>query len=88
MKTDKTKMYTEKLVKNTEAVLVPNPAARLETFMFDNVPMDKIGLKDNRMTNLEYLGNDMVEAGNEFGAGTPYGEFCNPGFPRPRNSDL
>lgn len=24
-KTDKTKMYTEKIVKNTEAVLVPNP---------------------------------------------------------------
>ena len=30
---------------DTEAVLVPNPAARLETFMFDNVPVDRIGLK-------------------------------------------
>ena len=26
-------------------MLVPNPAARLETFMFDNVPVDRIGLK-------------------------------------------
>ncbi len=25
------------------------------------------------MTNLEYLGNDMTEAGNEFGVNTPYG---------------
>ena len=25
------------------------------------------------MTNAEYLGNDMIEAGNEFGVGTPYG---------------
>ena len=49
-------------------------AARLETFMFDNVPMDKIGLKDTRLSNLEYLGNDMIEAGNEFGPGTPYGK--------------
>ena len=35
--------------------------------------MDKIGLKNERLTNLEYLGNDMIEAGNEFGTGTPYG---------------
>lgn len=41
--------------------------------MFDNVPVDKIGLKNTRLSNLEYLGHDMVEAGNEFGAGTPYG---------------
>jgi len=72
-KTDTTKNYTEKIVKDTEAVLVPNPAARLETFMFDNVPVDRIGLKNTRLTNLEYLGADMVEGGNEFGAGTPYG---------------
>jgi len=72
-KTDKVKGYTEKLVKNTEAVLVPNPAARLETFMFDTLPVDKIGVTNTRLTNLEYLGTDMIEAGNEFGPGTPYG---------------
>lgn len=42
-KTDKVKTYTEKLVKDTEAVLVPNPAVRVETFMFENIPVDKIG---------------------------------------------
>ena len=100
-KTDKTKAYTERIVKNTEAVLVPNPgeseslafpdwmsfcgkkiicnilifsAARLETFMFDNIPVEKMGVKNTRLTNLEYLGSDMVEAGNEFGPGTPYGK--------------
>ena len=30
-------------------------------------------MKNERITNLEYLGNDMIEAGNEFGVGTPYG---------------
>ena len=48
-------------------------AARAETLFFDNVPVDKIGMKNERITNLEYLGNDMIEAGNEFGVGTPYG---------------
>ena len=42
--------------------------------MFDNIPVDKIGLKDNRLSNLEYLGNDMIESGNEFGPHTPYGK--------------
>lgn len=72
-KTDNTKGYTERLVKDTDAVLVPNPAARAESLFFDNVPVDKIGIKNERRTNMEYLGGDMVEAGNEFGAGTPYG---------------
>ena len=43
--------------------------------MFDNMPVDKIGLKDTRLSNLEYLGGDMIEAGNEFGPSTPYGEI-------------
>ena len=41
--------------------------------MFDNIPVDKIGVKNTRLSNLEYLGSDMIEAGNEFGPGTPYG---------------
>ena len=31
------------------------------------------GIKNERMSNLEYLGSDMIEAGNEFGTTTPYG---------------
>ena len=41
--------------------------------MFDIAPMDKIGVTNTRLTNLEYLGADMIEAGNEFSSGTPYG---------------
>ena len=42
--------------------------------MFDNIPVEKMGVKNTRLTNLEYLGSDMIEAGNEFGPGTPYGK--------------
>eukprot|EP00090_Calanus_glacialis_P003045 TRINITY_DN12209_c0_g1_i3.p1 TRINITY_DN12209_c0_g1~~TRINITY_DN12209_c0_g1_i3.p1 ORF type:complete len:268 (-),score=83.74 TRINITY_DN12209_c0_g1_i3:515-1318(-) len=72
-KTENTKNLTERIKNNSTAVLVPNPAARAETLFFDNVPVDKIGMKNERITNLEYLGNDMIEAGNEFGVATPYG---------------
>ena len=40
---------------------------------YDNVPMNKLGLKREQLTNHEYLGGDMIEAGNEFSSGTPYG---------------
>jgi len=73
VKTDVTKSYTEKIKNNTAAVLVPNPAVRAELLFYDNVPMDKLGLKTERLTNLEYLGEDMVEAGTEFGPDTHYG---------------
>ena len=43
--------------------------------MFDNIPVDKLGVTNTRQSNLEYLGSDMIEGGNEFGAGTPYGKF-------------
>ena len=48
--------------------------------MFETVPMDKIGVTNERQTNLEYLGTDMIEGGNEFGVGTPYGKFRGRGF--------
>jgi len=72
-KTENTKNYTERIKNNATAVILPNPAQRAETLFFDNVPVDKIGIKNERQTNLEYLGGDMVEAGNEFGSATPYG---------------
>lgn len=72
-KTENTKNYTERIKNNATAVVLPNPAQRAESLFFDNVPVDKIGIKNERLTNLEYLGNDMIEAGNEFGAATPYG---------------
>jgi len=72
-KTDNMKNLTEKMKNNSAAVLVPNPAARAESLFFDSVPVDKIGIKNERMSNLEYLGSDMIEAGNEFGTTSPYG---------------
>lgn len=43
--------------------------------MFDNIPVDKLGVKNTRLSNLEYLGTDMIEGGNEFGPATPYGNL-------------
>lgn len=42
---------------------------RVEDFLFEKI--DK--KRPNRLSNLEYLGQDMIEAGNEFGPGTAYG---------------
>uniref|UniRef100_T1GHZ8 BAR domain-containing protein n=1 Tax=Megaselia scalaris TaxID=36166 RepID=T1GHZ8_MEGSC len=38
---DCTKNWTEKMVKNTEAVLIPNPANRVEDFIFTKIEKDK-----------------------------------------------
>lgn len=62
-------MWTEKIVTDVEAVLTPNIGSRLEDFVFDK--FDK--KKPSRLCNLEYLGINMIEAGNDFGPGTAYG---------------
>merc|ERR1711953_633215 len=72
-KTDLTKSYTEKIKNNTAAVIIPNPTVRAELLLYDNIPAKQLGLKREMMTNHEYLGNDMIEAGNEFGPDTQYG---------------
>ncbi|KAL0112457.1 hypothetical protein PUN28_012053 [Cardiocondyla obscurior] len=64
-----TKMWTEKILRNMEAVLTPNPGNRIEDFFFEKI--DK--RKPNRLSNLEYVGTDMIEAGNDFGPGIAYG---------------
>ncbi|XP_046675994.1 endophilin-B1 isoform X2 [Homalodisca vitripennis] len=68
-RSDVTKQWTEKILRDTEAVLTPNPGYRVEDFLFEKI--DK--KRPNRLSNLEYLGLDMIEAGNEFGPGTAYG---------------
>ena len=45
-------------------------AVRLEEMVVDT--LDK--KKRERQTNTEYLGQTMIDAGNEFGPGTPYGK--------------
>ncbi|XP_039302228.1 endophilin-B1 isoform X4 [Solenopsis invicta] len=64
-----TKTWTEKILRNMEAVLTPNPGNRIEDFFFEKI--DK--RRPNRLSNLEYVGTDMIEAGNDFGPGIAYG---------------
>ncbi|XP_030761107.1 endophilin-B1 isoform X4 [Sitophilus oryzae] len=66
---ENTKKFTEKIVKNTEAVLIPNPGNRIEDYVYEKIEKKR----PSRLSNLEYLGLDMVEAGTCLGPGTPYG---------------
>ncbi|XP_031143160.1 endophilin-B2b isoform X6 [Sander lucioperca] len=70
---DCTKNWTEKILRQTEVLLQPNPidhtGARIEEFIYDK--LDK--KLPSRTTNPELLGQYMLEAANEFGPGTPYG---------------
>ncbi|XP_006611542.1 endophilin-B1 isoform X1 [Apis dorsata] len=68
-----TKTWTEKILRNMEAVLTPNPGNRIEDFFYEKI--DK--KKPNRLSNLEYVGMDMIEAGNNFGPGNAYGSALN-----------
>lgn len=67
---DATKLWTEKIVKNTESVLVPNPQNRVEDFIFEKIDKSK----PQRLSNLEHLALDMIEAGGDFGQDLPYGQ--------------
>ncbi|XP_058460668.1 endophilin-B1 isoform X1 [Malaya genurostris] len=64
-----TKTWTEKIVRDTEAALIPNPANRVEDFIFERIEK----AKPKRLSNLEYLGLDMIEGGGEFGQDGAYG---------------
>ncbi|XP_066154199.1 endophilin-B1 isoform X3 [Euwallacea fornicatus] len=64
-----TRKYTEKLAKDVEAVLVPNPGFRIEDFVYEKIEKQR----PSRLTNLEYMGLDMVEAGTYLGPASAYG---------------
>ncbi|XP_040914618.1 endophilin-B2-like isoform X1 [Toxotes jaculatrix] len=66
---DGTKNWTEKILRQTEALLQPNPSARIEEFIYDK--LDK--KLPSKITNAELLGQYMLEAASEFGPATPYG---------------
>ncbi|KAM4528648.1 endophilin-B2-like isoform 2-T2 [Odontesthes bonariensis] len=66
---DGTKNWTEKILRQTEVLLQPNPSARIEEFIYDK--LDK--KLPSKMTNAELLGQYMLDAANEFGPETPYG---------------
>ncbi|XP_076320850.1 endophilin-B2-like isoform X3 [Tachypleus tridentatus] len=65
---DKTKHWTERIVSRTDAILQPNPNAKVEDYLFE-----KLERKRDRQTNFEALGQDMIDAGSDFGPGTAYG---------------
>ncbi|KAM5146161.1 endophilin-B2 isoform 2-T2 [Mantella aurantiaca] len=67
---DSTKNWTEKILRQTEVLLQPNPSARVEEFLYEKLDR-KI---PSRVTNGELLGQYMTEAANDFGASSPYGQ--------------
>ncbi|KFM77626.1 Endophilin-B1, partial [Stegodyphus mimosarum] len=67
-RSDRTKHWTERLVSRTDAVLQPNPNTRVEDYLFE-----KLDKKREHPSNLDLLGQDMIEAGADLGSGTPYG---------------
>ncbi|XP_059406654.1 endophilin-B2-like isoform X2 [Carassius carassius] len=69
VRADCTKNWTEKIFRQTEVLLQPNPSARIEEFFYEKLDR-KI---PSRTTNAELLGQYMQDAAKEFGAGTPYG---------------
>ncbi|XP_058472728.1 endophilin-B2-like isoform X2 [Solea solea] len=67
---DSTKNWTEKILRQTEVLLQPNPSARIEEFIYDKLDK-KI---PSRTTNAELLGQYMLDAATDFGPEAPYGQ--------------
>ncbi|KAM5267338.1 endophilin-B1 isoform 2-T2 [Hipposideros larvatus] len=68
-KAECTKTWTEKILKQTEVLLQPNPNARIEEFVYEKLDRKA----PSRINNPELLGQYMIDAGTEFGPGTAYG---------------
>ncbi|XP_061119828.1 endophilin-B2-like isoform X7 [Conger conger] len=66
---DCTKNWTEKIFRQTEVLLQPNPSARIEEFFYEKLDR-KVPC---RATNGELLGQYMLDAAKDFGPGTAYG---------------
>ncbi|XP_064163820.1 endophilin-B2-like isoform X7 [Anguilla rostrata] len=70
---DCTKNWTEKIFRQTEVLLQPNPidhtGARIEEFFYEKLDR-KV---PSRATNGELLGQYMLDAAKDFGPSTPYG---------------
>ncbi|XP_029979831.1 endophilin-B1a [Sphaeramia orbicularis] len=69
VRAENTKQWTERIMKQTEVLLQPNPNVRLEEFVYEKLEKKA----PSRMNNHELLGQSMIESGNEFGPGTAYG---------------
>uniref|UniRef100_A0A2K5QA92 SH3 domain containing GRB2 like, endophilin B2 n=1 Tax=Cebus imitator TaxID=2715852 RepID=A0A2K5QA92_CEBIM len=75
---DSTKNWTEKILRQTEVLLQPNPSARVEEFLYEKLDR-KV---PSRVTNGELLAQYMAEAASELGPTTPYDRvwLCPPGW--------
>ncbi|KAM6971420.1 LOW QUALITY PROTEIN: endophilin-B1a [Tautogolabrus adspersus] len=69
IRAENTKQWTERIMKQTEVLLQPNPNVRLEEFVYEKLEKKA----PTRMNNHELLGQSMIESGSEFGPGTAYG---------------
>uniref|UniRef100_A0A2K6P932 Endophilin-B2 n=1 Tax=Rhinopithecus roxellana TaxID=61622 RepID=A0A2K6P932_RHIRO len=67
---DSTKNWTEKILRQTEVLLQPNPSARVEEFLYEKLDR-KV---PSRVTNGELLAQYMADAASELGPTTPYGK--------------
>merc|ERR1712080_182082 len=66
---ERTKIITDRLLKNFESVLQPNPGIRMEEFVYEQ--LDK--KTPLRPTNAFSLGQVMQDGSQEIGPGTSYG---------------
>ncbi|XP_024273023.1 endophilin-B2 isoform X1 [Oncorhynchus tshawytscha] len=70
---DSTKNWTEKIFRQTEVLLQPNPidntGSRIEEFLYEKLDRTV----PSRPNNEELLGHYMQDAAKDFGPGTPYG---------------
>uniref|UniRef100_A0A8C9U376 Endophilin-B1 n=2 Tax=Scleropages formosus TaxID=113540 RepID=A0A8C9U376_SCLFO len=66
---ESTKHWTERIMKQTEVLLQPNPNVRIEEFLYEKLEKKA----PTRLNNHEQLGQSMIDAGNEYGPGTAYG---------------
>ncbi|KAJ8270331.1 hypothetical protein GJAV_G00113100 [Gymnothorax javanicus] len=64
-----TKLWTERILSQTEVLLQPNPSVRIEEFFYEKLEK-KAPLRPN---NHELLGMCMNDSGHELGPGTVYG---------------
>ncbi|XP_026887478.1 endophilin-B1b isoform X2 [Electrophorus electricus] len=69
MKAEATKHWTEKVMRQTEVLLQPNPNVRMEEFLYEKLDR-KVPTRAN---NHELLGECLIDAGHEVGPGTAYG---------------
>jgi len=69
LRADRTKNITEKLLRQGEAMVQPNPSVRIEEYMYEK--LDK--KNPPRPTNAFILGQTMQDASQDIGPGTAYG---------------